>query len=198
MPAPSARYYAALAAHRPVERRHHERKVSHDERNRTSDGIIPRRRANEAAPCRAQPLPHRRKRLPFRFRKAFEQPSLLEAFLGAKRLEGCSERSLRYYSSTLKKFIESVGKPLSHVSTDDVREYLANYQALGNLSNVTADNVRRVISSLFSWLEIEDLIYKSPVRRIKKIRTLKPSSRLSPTSPWNRCATTARHCGIWR
>ena len=98
---------------------------------------------------------------------------LLEAFLGAKRLEGCSERSLRYYSSTLKKFITSVSKPLSHVSTDDVREYLANYQALGNLSNVTADNVRRVISSLFSWLEIEDLIYKSPVRRIKKIRTLK-------------------------
>ncbi len=99
--------------------------------------------------------------------------SLLEAFLGAKRLEGCSERSLRYYASTLKKFMETVHKPLAHVSTDDVRNYLANYQARGNLSNVTADNVRRVISSLFSWLEIEDLIYKSPVRRIKKIRTLK-------------------------
>ncbi len=98
---------------------------------------------------------------------------LFEAFLGAKRLEGCSERSLRYYSSTLKKFLDAVGKPLSQVTTDGVREYLANYQAQGNLSNVTADNVRRVISSLFSWLEAEDLIYKSPVRRIKKIRTLK-------------------------
>ncbi len=73
------------------------------------------------------------------FGKHSSNQGLLEAFLGAKRLEGCSERSLRYYSSTLKKFIESVGKPLSHVSTDDVREYLANYQALGNLSNVTAD-----------------------------------------------------------
>lgn len=98
---------------------------------------------------------------------------LLEVFLSAKRLEGCSERSLRYYASTLKKFMETVDKPMSHVSTDDVRVYLMNYQSLGNLSNVTADNVRRVISSLFSWLEIEDLIYKSPVRRIKKIRTLK-------------------------
>lgn len=98
---------------------------------------------------------------------------LLEAFLGAKRLEGCSERSIRYYSSTLNKFMEKMDKPLSHISTDDVREYLASYQALGNLSNVTADNVRRVISSLFSWLEVEDLIYKSPVRRIKKIRTIK-------------------------
>lgn len=98
---------------------------------------------------------------------------VLEAFLCAKRLEGCSERSLRYYATTLRRFMAQIDKPVSRVSTDDVRQYLIDYQACGTLSNVTADNIRRVISSLFSWLEIEDLIYKSPVRRIKKIRSTK-------------------------
>lgn len=102
-----------------------------------------------------------------------DNEEVLDAFLCAKRLEGCSERSLRYYATTLRRFMKWIGKPVSRVSTDDVRQYLIEYQACGTLSNVTADNIRRVISSLFSWLEVEDLIYKSPVRRIKKIRSVK-------------------------
>lgn len=98
----------------------------------------------------------------------------IEAFLAAKRLEGCSERSLTYYSSTLKRFAACVGKPANEVSTDDIRDYLGEYQRESAASNVTIDNIRRIISSLFSWLEVEDFIYKSPVKRIKKIRTLKP------------------------
>ncbi len=95
------------------------------------------------------------------------------AFLSAKRLEGCSERSLGYYSTTLKRFVGSIDKGMSSVTTDDVREYLMSYQAESGASNVTVDNIRRILSSFFSWLEAEDYIYKSPVRRIKKIRTAK-------------------------
>ena len=97
---------------------------------------------------------------------------MLAAFLGAKSVEGCSPRSTRYYSITLRRFLAWMDKPFADVSTSDVRSYLSEYQATGNVSNVTVDNVRRIISSLFSWLEAEDLIYKSPVRRIKKIRSL--------------------------
>lgn len=95
---------------------------------------------------------------------------MLEAFFSAKRLEGCSERSISYYSSVLRRFVTKTGKSLRDVSTEDVRGYLIEYGERTGVSRVTVDNVRRVISSLFSWLEAEDYILKSPVRRIKKIK----------------------------
>lgn len=95
----------------------------------------------------------------------------VELFLAAKRLEGCSERSLRYYASTLGRFVSIVVKPVHETTTDDIRDYLADYSRDGRAGKTTVDNIRRVISSFFSWLEEEDYIYKSPVRRIKKIRT---------------------------
>ena len=101
----------------------------------------------------------------------------VQLFLSAKKLEGCSERSLRYYSSTLARFTASTAKQAREMTTDDIRDYLAGYSRDGRAGKTTVDNVRRVISSFFSWLEEEDYIYKSPVRRIKKIRTsrvLKP------------------------
>ena len=101
----------------------------------------------------------------------------VELFLAAKRLEGCSERSLRYYASTLARFSAKVVKSAHDVTTDDIRDYLMDYSGDGRVGKITVDNIRRVISSFFSWLEEEDYIYKSPVRRIKKIRTsrvLKP------------------------
>ena len=99
---------------------------------------------------------------------------LIEMFLSAKRLEGCSERSMVYYSSTLSRFIDSIGKPLVGIRTEDIRKYLSDYQAQTCASNVTIDNIRRIISSFFTWLEVEDHIYKSPVKRIKKIKSVKP------------------------
>ena len=95
----------------------------------------------------------------------------IELFLSAKKLEGCSERSLRYYRSTLARFAEGVTKAAHEMTTEDIRDYLAGYSRDGRAGKATVDNVRRVISSFFSWLEEEDYIYKSPVRRIKKIRT---------------------------
>ncbi|QKF07548.1 tyrosine-type recombinase/integrase [Berryella wangjianweii] len=97
----------------------------------------------------------------------------IEAFLSAKTIEGCSPRTLAYYGSTLRRFSDAVAKSFASMSTDDVRGYLFSCQSANGVSNVTVDNVRRIISSLFSWLEAEDLIYKSPARRIKKIRATK-------------------------
>lgn len=92
------------------------------------------------------------------------------SFIAAKRLEGCSERTLGYYHATLCKFFHAVGKPISLMTTGDIREYLSVRQKEKNLSKVTMDNIRRIFSSFFSWLEDEDLIRKSPVRRIRKVR----------------------------
>ena len=96
---------------------------------------------------------------------------LLESFLAAKRVEGCSPKSLRYYESTLNNMLAAINKPAKHITTDDLRLYLDQYQQNGGASKVTIDNIRRILSSFFSWLEEENLIMKSPVRRIHKVKT---------------------------
>lgn len=98
---------------------------------------------------------------------------ILNAFINAKRIEGCSEKSLNYYEATINKMLLSISKELLHITTDDLREYLMTYQNKNKLSKVTVDNVRRILSSFFSWLETEDYIIKSPIRRIHKIKTSK-------------------------
>ena len=96
---------------------------------------------------------------------------LLELFITAKRIEGCSERTLKYYQTTIDTMLDSVGKNVRRIQTEDLRAYLTNYQGKNNPSRVTIDNIRRILSSFFSWLEDEDYILKSPVRRIHKVKT---------------------------
>mgnify|MGYP000609336596 CR=1 FL=1 len=100
-----------------------------------------------------------------------ESNDLLGTFLTAKEVEGCSPKTLAYYEATIMKMIDRANKPLSQISTDDLREYLTKYQEQNGSSRVTIDNIRRIFSSFFSWLEDEDYIVKSPVRRIHKIKT---------------------------
>ena len=96
---------------------------------------------------------------------------LVKSFLSSKSVEGCSEKTIAYYRSTINNSLESIGKKISHVTTDDLRNYLNTYQQESNASKVTVDNIRRILSSFFAWLENEDYIVKSPVRRIHKIKT---------------------------
>ena len=99
------------------------------------------------------------------------EQDLVELFLSAKRIEGCSEKTLKYYNATIQAMLACVGKGVRHIVTDDVRSYLTEYQAKNQSSKVTIDNIRRILSSFFSWLEDEDYILKSPVRRIHKVKT---------------------------
>ena len=94
----------------------------------------------------------------------------LSLFLDAKKIEGCSERTLQYYYVTVKRMFESIKTPIRKITTDEIRHYLVDYQKINNCSKVTVDNVRRNVSSFFSWLEEEDYILKSPMRRIHKIK----------------------------
>lgn len=96
---------------------------------------------------------------------------MIELFFSAKRVEGCSEKSLKYYKATIETMLETVDKNVQEIETDDLRMYLTNYQRTKQSSKVTIDNIRRILSSFFSWLEDEDYILKSPVRRIHKVKT---------------------------
>lgn len=103
--------------------------------------------------------------------KDISEENLVDLFLSAKRIEGCSEKSLKYYRSTIMALLGAVGKGVKHIVTEDIRTYLTEYQSRKQSSKVTIDNIRRILSSFFSWLEDEDYIIKSPVRRIHKVKT---------------------------
>ena len=102
-----------------------------------------------------------------------EEPDAIAAFIAAKRIEGCSEKTLKYYEKTILAVVNSIGKRVQQITTDDLRQYLTRYQVERNTSKVTIDNIRRILASFYSWLEDEDYIVKSPVRRIHKVKTAK-------------------------
>lgn len=97
----------------------------------------------------------------------------LKMFLEAKQIEGCSERTIKYYKVTIEHLLRNVKNPIRKITTEMMREYLVDYQKINNCGKTTVDNIRRNISSFFSWLEEEDYILKSPMRRIHKIKTKK-------------------------
>lgn len=105
------------------------------------------------------------------FNKSNEE--FTELFISAKRVEGCSSKTLRYYLATINKMTDTVGKHITKITTEDLRKYLSDYHEENNCSKSNIDNIRRILSSFFSWLEDEDYILKSPVRRIHKIKSAK-------------------------
>ena len=101
----------------------------------------------------------------------FSNLEYLQLFIEAKRIEGCSERTIQYYKSTAKDLLSKIEVSVRKIPTEEIRSYLSEYQKESKCTNVTIDNIRRNLSSFFSWLEEEDYILKSPMRRIHKIKT---------------------------
>lgn len=107
-----------------------------------------------------------------KFEKNFieKNEELISTFLSSKRVEGCSERTLIYYETTIRKMINKIEKRIDYITTEDLRDYLGKYRIKNKTNKTTIDNIRRIFSSFFAWLEDEDYIIKNPVRRIHKIK----------------------------
>lgn len=103
-------------------------------------------------------------------RSKYNNKNLLQKYFASKRAEGCSDKSLKYYETTITKALTGINKNAREINTDELRNYLMNYQEIHNSSKVTIDNIRRILSSFFNWLEDEDYIIKSPIRRIHKVK----------------------------
>ena len=95
---------------------------------------------------------------------------ILNKFISSKEIEGCSNRTLNYYKDNITKMLDTINLPIDEINTEILRNYLANYKNNSNAGMVTIDNIRRTLSSFFAWLENEDYIVKSPVRRIHKVK----------------------------
>mgnify|MGYP000623001716 FL=1 len=106
-------------------------------------------------------------------KKEISNNEFLRMFLDAKRVEGCSARTIKYYRVTIEHLLKNIVSPIRKITTEMMRTYLVEYQKINNCGKITVDNIRRNISSFFSWLEEEDYILKSPMRRIHKIKTQK-------------------------
>ena len=100
-----------------------------------------------------------------------ENITMIESFISSKQIEGCSDRTIKYYKEIIDKFNDSFDKSIKRISTEEIRSYLSNYKETSTCGSTTIDNIRRVLSSFFSWLEDEDYIIKSPIRRIHRIKT---------------------------
>ena len=100
-----------------------------------------------------------------------ENVSMIESFISSKKIEGCSDRTIKYYKEIIDKFNDSFDKSIKKITTEEIRSYLSNYKEMSTCGSTTIDNIRRVLSSFFSWLEDEDYIIKSPIRRIHRIKT---------------------------
>jgi len=106
----------------------------------------------------------------FQKKETSDNTDYIQKFLAAKKIEGCSKRTDEYYEQVLNCFKKNINKFITKIETEDVRIYLANYQRINNCSNVTLDNIRRILSSFYKWLENEDYIIKSPLNRIHKVK----------------------------
>ena len=107
-----------------------------------------------------------------------DNKKLIQRFISTKKIEGCSKRTEEFYYTTLSFYEKTIECGICQAETDTIREYLINYQKFNNCSNVTLDNIRRILSSFYRWLEEEDYILKSPMKRIHRIKSpviLKPA-----------------------
>ena len=105
------------------------------------------------------------------YQQTQENEQFLNSFISAKKIEGCSDKTLAYYRNTIERLLVTLSMAICHITTSDIRTYLSDYQEEHQSSKVTIDNMRRIFSSFFAWLEDEDYIAKSPVRRIHKVKT---------------------------
>ena len=96
---------------------------------------------------------------------------ILDRFIASKEIEGCSTRTLNYYRDNINKMLDTVNLKVNEITTEILRNYLSDYKSNSNAGMVTIDNIRRTLSSFFAWLENEDYIVKSSVRRIHKVKT---------------------------
>lgn len=101
----------------------------------------------------------------------------ISMFFIAKKVEGLSDKTLKYYRQVINKLFRVVSKPVDLMVTDDIRYYLAIRQIEDKISLTSIDNERRIINSFFEWLALEDYVHKNIVKPIKKIRFKKKKKK---------------------
>ena len=115
---------------------------------------------------------------------------LIATFIAAKKVEGCSEKTIRYYQTTLRKVLDSLENHVTHITTDDLRKYLSDYQEKHQCSKANIDNIRRILVCLPGWRKRTTSLKVRCVASTKS-RRLKLSKKLTRTRLWSKCGIIA-------
>lgn len=94
----------------------------------------------------------------------------LQMFFVTKKVEGCSDKTIQYYSYVLRRFFSDIACDLDRVTADQIRYYIAIRSQRDGLSKVTQDNELRVLKSFFGWCTAEEYISKNPTLNVKAIK----------------------------
>lgn len=103
----------------------------------------------------------------------YEDKSLdyyIQKFIVAKKVQGCSDNTLHYYANQTKRILDTVGKPLIEIKSDDIMLYFARRELADKVTKVTLNNERRVLSSFFAYLAETEAILRNPMLSIKEIK----------------------------
>lgn len=96
--------------------------------------------------------------------------ALVEEFIRNKKLSGLSKNTISYYNSTLQKYLRYCDKLILDYKPEDIREFLSFYKELNNCSNVSLNNVRRILSTFYEYLHTEEYILKNPMKAVNHIK----------------------------
>lgn len=125
---------------------------------------------------------------------------ILKKFLCAKIARGCSQRTIHYYGTTLRKALQDIGKTYSSVAADDIRLYIALRVQRDKVTKTTANNERRCLSAFYGWLQKEEILLKNPMAKVEKIKVTREKKKaftvMELEKIWSSCRNAREHAVI--
>ena len=104
---------------------------------------------------------------------------LIKRFLASKTIQGCTQRTIRFYAAELKRFNAFVNKPFTQVTADDIRYLTAKKLTIDKVSKTTVGNTQRCLSSFFAWMEKEEITEKNIMLKVEKMKKEKKKNKVS-------------------
>ena len=101
----------------------------------------------------------------------------IKYYLGAKKIDGLSERTLKNYKYNLELFAGRVTKSAAKVTTDDIRGYIAYLDETRHLAETSLQTHINTLRAFFGWLHVEEKIKKNPMAKIKSLKLDKKGAR---------------------
>lgn len=103
--------------------------------------------------------------------------TLFKKFIISKKVSGCTDRTIEHYAKTLKFVFNVMQKSCLEVTSDDIRTYMARRKIKDNVAAITINNEWRVLSTLYTWLQKEEILIKNPILKVPQMKAQKKKKK---------------------
>lgn len=100
----------------------------------------------------------------------YQEPEVLKRYIACRNVEGFSVGTLKNYYIALRLFFNTLQKPLTTITTEDVRAYLNWYKNVRNISGASLDKLRQTLNAFFNWCVVEGYTDINPCTRVSKMK----------------------------